>query len=350
MFNDKAIAAGVALLIGLLASQSAQADKTETFDSAESAAANGWSVSGSGAGGGTAGWIGTSAAGGAAAGEARFDPNRGPALSYLDSNLGTTIHGNAPFKFTGNVAWVGNGDFADADTGTPIVIGFSSESNDYIGFVLRADGNYPSWQVRYVNNGVNEFVGGGDENNLLPFNSPTTFAMNYDPNEGEFGTMRVSFSLNFFGQQPPEIVWALNDDQRTKFNDEAFTRAGFLKAGNAVDNSGTELRFDDLVYTGGGASANLPGDFNGDGVVDAADYTVWRDNLGASDESSLNGNGDGLAGVDQLDYAYWKSHFGNSGSGSSSLTGGSVPEPATIVSLALAGAIVFARRRRARSI
>ena len=35
------------------------------------------------------------------------------------------------------------------------------------------------------------------------------------------------------------------------------------------------------------------GDFNNDGKVDAADYTVWRDNLGS--DFNLAGNGDNLA-------------------------------------------------------
>ena len=29
----------------------------------------------------------------------------------------------------------------------------------------------------------------------------------------------------------------------------------------------------------------LPGDYNADGIVDAADYTVWRDNLGRDSAS-----------------------------------------------------------------
>jgi hypothetical protein len=73
----------------------------------------------------------------------------------------------------------------------------------------------------------------------------------------------------------------------------------------------------------------LPGDFNGNGIVDAADYTLWRDHLGTS--FSLGGNGDetgASAGVvDQADYLFWKSHFGETPwSGSSAFA--SVPEPA----------------------
>ena len=40
------------------------------------------------------------------------------------------------------------------------------------------------------------------------------------------------------------------------------------------------------------ASDSLAGDFNGDGTVDAADYTVWRDGLGTdlqSETTTTNG-------------------------------------------------------------
>lgn len=75
----------------------------------------------------------------------------------------------------------------------------------------------------------------------------------------------------------------------------------------------------------------LPGDFNLDGTVDAADYTVFRDNLGQSD-AALNGNGNGSGTVTSLDYDIWVSNYGNSSSTSAST---SVPEPSSIVSLIL---------------
>jgi Dockerin type I domain len=52
------------------------------------------------------------------------------------------------------------------------------------------------------------------------------------------------------------------------------------------------------------------GDFNLDGVVDAADYSVWRDHLGniVTPYTSADGNGNGV--VDAADYEVWKSHFG----------------------------------------
>ncbi len=66
------------------------------------------------------------------------------------------------------------------------------------------------------------------------------------------------------------------------------------------------------------------GDYNFDGVIDAADFTVWRDAVGSTTVAEPDGNGDGV--VDTLDYNLWKSNFEtNAGSGAPSAT--TVPEP-----------------------
>ena len=69
--------------------------------------------------------------------------------------------------------------------------------------------------------------------------------------------------------------------------------------------------------------AQLPGDFNHDGNVNAADYVVWRKGLGIT--------------YTQNDYGVWRAHFGASlgpGSGSSLPSAeplsGTVPEPASL--------------------
>lgn len=49
-----------------------------------------------------------------------------------------------------------------------------------------------------------------------------------------------------------------------------------------------------------------PGDFNLDGVVDAADYTHWRDNQGSSAAADGDFDGD----TDQADYEIWRAAFG----------------------------------------
>jgi hypothetical protein len=115
-------------------------------------------------------------------------------------------------------------------------------------------------------------------------------------------------------------------------------------------NSGFNLRLDDITYTGVASTVDvLPGDYNNDLVVDAADYTVWRDNLGAGDESSLNGNGDGMNGVDAGDYSLWKDHFGDIPPGAGGLAGGSlVPEPASWLLATLVGVAIGSLGRRNR--
>ncbi|MEQ8847476.1 PEP-CTERM sorting domain-containing protein [Botrimarina sp.] len=75
------------------------------------------------------------------------------------------------------------------------------------------------------------------------------------------------------------------------------------------------------------APEGLPGDFNGDGTVDAADYTVWRDGLGTT--------------YQQSDYDTWAANYGASASGAAG-----VPEPAAGWMLLLGSAAAGRRRWR----
>jgi pectate lyase len=71
----------------------------------------------------------------------------------------------------------------------------------------------------------------------------------------------------------------------------------------------------------------MPGDFNADNKVDAADYVVWRNGVGTV--------------YTPADYETWQAHFGQmAGSGAGSgdlLSTASVPEPATFYLAILAG-------------
>lgn len=85
----------------------------------------------------------------------------------------------------------------------------------------------------------------------------------------------------------------------------------------------------------------IDGDYNGDGTVDLADYTVWRDSLG----QSIALPGDTTPGAVSIeDYSVWKTNFG-----SSLLPAAiSVPEPITagILSVGIFLGFVNCRRRR----
>ena len=81
-------------------------------------------------------------------------------------------------------------------------------------------------------------------------------------------------------------------------------------------------------------SSMLDGDFNNDGIVDLADYTVWRDNLGSTDESGIGYAGDGFAGVDAADYQLWNTNFGLAVGAQGINEAQAVPEPSAAVLMA----------------
>jgi hypothetical protein len=90
-------------------------------------------------------------------------------------------------------------------------------------------------------------------------------------------------------------------------------------------------------------SLNLTGDYNNNGVVDAADYVAWR-NAGPTDTLP----NDATPGtVDQSDYQAWRANFG-AGSGSGAGLGGSqsVPEPTSIALVCLLGSCLLPVRVR----
>jgi hypothetical protein len=89
----------------------------------------------------------------------------------------------------------------------------------------------------------------------------------------------------------------------------------------------------------------LPGDFNNDGSVDAADYTVYRDNLGAA----VTLPGDPTPGnVTADDHAVWAANYGATAPAPSMAfaMAAAVPEPTTAVMVVLAAAGLAGARRR----
>ena len=112
------------------------------------------------------------------------------------------------------------------------------------------------------------------------------------------------------------------------------------------DNDGILL--DDILA--GFLAPGLAGDFNNDGSVDAADYAVWRDNLGSSYELNGNGAESGASQgvVDLADYEFWKANFGHTRGGMAQPAANLlVPEPPSmaLALFAVAGSIVVGCRR-----
>ncbi|WP_197531574.1 cytochrome c peroxidase [Posidoniimonas corsicana] len=89
----------------------------------------------------------------------------------------------------------------------------------------------------------------------------------------------------------------------------------------------------------------LPGDYSGDGVVDAADYVIWRQAVGGGGTLAADGNGDAV--VDAADYTVWRDNLGRTWE---SPAGGNrsphaAPEPSLLKPL-LFGVVCWRRRKR----
>jgi hypothetical protein len=55
---------------------------------------------------------------------------------------------------------------------------------------------------------------------------------------------------------------------------------------------------------------SLPGDYSSNHFVDAADYVLWRKNLGSSVSQYTGADGDGSGVIDPGDYTVWRAHYG----------------------------------------
>jgi hypothetical protein len=103
----------------------------------------------------------------------------------------------------------------------------------------------------------------------------------------------------------------------------------FLRIGMSVNTDGGGLyQIDNFRVLRG-----LQGDFNGDNVVDAADFAAWEDAFGAAD------------GLDGGDLLAWQREFGTSLGATATSQG--VPEPATAA--LVAGCVLLGGFRRRRS-
>jgi hypothetical protein len=80
------------------------------------------------------------------------------------------------------------------------------------------------------------------------------------------------------------------------------------------------------------APTDAPGDYNGNGIVDGADYVAWRDHLGTSFQLANEVSGVTPGSVTSEDYSAWRARFGNTSGTGSVLAAAAVPEPGTLAS------------------
>ena len=93
----------------------------------------------------------------------------------------------------------------------------------------------------------------------------------------------------------------------------------------------------------GAVAPSLPGDYNGNGVVDAADYVAWRKNLNMA-ATLPNDTTPGF--VSSEDYGVWRSNFGRTLAGAGAAERAAIPEPGGVVLLLTSFVGLIAMRRQ----
>jgi len=111
----------------------------------------------------------------------------------------------------------------------------------------------------------------------------------------------------------------------------------------------SNVYLDNLVVVNNDLSPLGNGDYNGDSVVDGADFLLWQRTFGTIVPAGSGADGNGNGTVDDPDLTIWQGHFGTVVAAPSAA---SIPEPTTFV--LLSGAVVFAaaalRRQRLQTV
>jgi len=164
---------------------------------------------------------------------------------------------------------------------------------------------------------------------------------------GAFDTLAVTQAASLDGKLKVELIAPFLpqlDDSFTVLTAAGGITGAFASADLPTLGAGKMWR---VTYSANAATlaVKLAGDYNDNGIVDAADFTVWRSLLGNTLDPRADGDTNGV--IDINDYLVWKANFGMSaGVGSLLLAGQSVPEPSSSVLAAMGTLAVFLRRRR----
>jgi hypothetical protein len=198
------------------------------------------------------------------------------------------------------------------------------ESLEYIGTDAAGSGNTDVDTIMTIDFGASSGV------NALTWQASHNMGGTYEVLNFEIGS-----DILELGAASPEFF---SDDQlgRIKIN-------GIPYSANDPGNGSAYWNRDELLQAQffNVDAIDLTGDYNGDNKVDAADYTIWRNNLGSS--FLLPHRGQGISGpVSNADYLAWKDNFGAGGGGGTIAIG--VPEPASML-LVLFGLTLASCRR-----
>lgn len=216
--------------------------------------------------------------------------------------------------------------------------------------------------------GAGTFTGGGTtefEGDLKPGNSPAnvTFGGNVviGPTAGtnielggaakgtQYDALTIAGSVSLSGD--------LNVTLINNFHPVAGQSFNILTAAGGIDGS---FDTNNLPALAGGLYFNLAytltainlsvagilGDYNKSGALDAADYVLWRKTISQSGPAlAADGNNNGV--IDPADFTIWRTNYGAQAAASGTGLTSTIPEPTSIILVALSLCLV-AMRSRAR--
>ena len=284
--------------------------------------------------------------------------------AVLQFNGGLVNYGSVNFSFgTSDVFGAVNNVAADPATSTPggqIIVSGNSNATFYDPVVHNGDvfriGTGSTVVFFGQVSGAGAFTGDGAkffEGGYSPGNSPASVSLDGPVTFDDTNTLTIELGGTALGTQYDHVAVAgqlalggtlqvLKINLNNGFNitsGQAFdildwgSRSGTFSAIELPALAGGLVWNTSQLYTAGVLSVGLPGDFNANGVVDAADYVIWRKGLGTI--------------YTQDDYNLWRTNFGRpGGSGAGVDANTAVPEPATSVILMSAAAGWCLRRRR----
>ncbi|MCA9239311.1 MAG: hypothetical protein KDA37_03890 [Planctomycetales bacterium] len=280
--------------------------------------------------------------------------------------LGDVVVTPGPSQFFGTIRNDANGTFTHAPGSDTIY--YDDVQN--FGDILVAEGAVVTMLGELSGNGAS---GGGLvrlEGNVSPGFSPGLMEFGGDAELGQQSFLNLEIQGLTPGQEFDQITvaggisldGALNVQVESPLSgaggslaltviDAATISGQFSDTPSIGESVGSGWRFGGLDYDTANGDvilnliAGIEGDFNNDGAVNAADYTLWRDHLGEGAGTLANDYTGLPIGPEQ--YAIWQANYGQSlGLAAAQLTSTPAPEPTAIALLAVMS--VGCRPRRAR--
>jgi hypothetical protein len=261
----------------------------------------------------------------------------GPTLDYTtELHMTGTITFNSPTATEPNLLF---GWYSSENTAHRIGLGISNRSVAQGGAIadrLRVDFGYAATggnRFYYVS--PDGATANTEVNSTIP-NGTYPFTFDYVPgnlNAPGGGTISATIGTFFKTVAPLET-------EPEDLDVFTFDRFGFVQrsTANTTQLGNYNIVFSNVTYTGGTAAAvAIPGDFDGDTIVDGDDLAIWKANFGTG-TSVATGDADGDGDADGADFLIWQQNL-------SVAPVAAVPEPAALA-LALTGGVATRSLRR----